>query len=180
LVATSLGGVLAQRQVRSLCPSCRKQEGKKWRAVGCADCEGTGYKGTVAVFEFLPITDEVRRLIAEKAPLSQIEEAAKKAGFQPMAIHAKTKLERGETDEREIDSTFRRPLADEKPAKTKAFIVPEVEAVAVEAKATKKRSSVEDKEAEEFAEKVRKERDEMNAFFSKQSYEIGDGFGNAA
>jgi hypothetical protein len=133
----------------------------------------------VPVFEFLPITDEVRALIGGRAPLAQIEEAAKKAGFQPMDVHAKTKVDRGETDVREVDSTFRRPVADERPAQAQSFVVPEIEPVAVEAKASKKEAVV-DEAAEEFAKQVRKERDEMNAFFNKQSYEIGDGFGTAA
>lgn len=182
LAATALSGVLAQRQVRALCPSCRKQEGKVWKSVGCGDCEGTGYKGTVDVFEFMPMTPDVRKLIAQKAPITEIEAVAKKAGYRPMVEHAATKLERGETDQREIDSTFRRPLEDDRPTSTPGFAIPEVplakEPEPVKAAPANHRD---EKEAEDFIEAVRKEREEMNAYFNKQSYEIGGGgFENAA
>ncbi len=182
LAATALSGVLAQRQVRALCPSCRKQEGKVWKSVGCGDCEGTGYKGTVDVFEFLPVNNDLRKLIAAKAPIAEIEAAAKKAGYRPMAEHAATKLERGETDQREIDSTFKRPVADERGTQ-QTFAIPEITIVkpAEPVKAAAPSSPVPDPEAEDFIEQVRKEREAMNAYFSKQSYEIGGGgFENAA
>jgi type II secretory ATPase GspE/PulE/Tfp pilus assembly ATPase PilB-like protein len=181
LAAAALGGVLAQREVRALCPSCRKKDGSQWKSVGCGDCEGTGYKGTIAVFEFLPINDEVRKLIAEKAPLNKIEDAAKKAGFQPMSVQAKTKLERGETDSREIDSTFSRPVADDKTAAPQ-LVIPEVPEAIVEAVpvAAKKRSApVEDIETEAYRAEIERERKELDAYFSKESYEA-TGFDQAA
>lgn len=186
LAAASLAGVLAQRQVRTLCPSCRKKDGAGYKSVGCGECEGTGYKGTSDVFEFLPINDEVRKLIADKAPLNKIEEAAKKAGFQPMSVHAKTKLDRGETDARELDSTFRRPVADDK-GESKGFdlpvieTAPKVEATAAIAKSKPKSTTasddVDDIESRAYRAEIERERKELDAYFTQQSY---DGSGQEA
>jgi Tfp pilus assembly pilus retraction ATPase PilT len=174
LVAASLSGVLAQRQVRTLCKSCRKKDGDKYRAAGCAECEGTGYSGTVDVHEFVPMTDEIRKLIAEKAPLHKIEERASAAGFQPMDAHARTLLEKGETDEREIENTFRRPVADAAGPRPLKIVVSE--AAKSEAKAVKAlRKEPSDMVAEEYEESVRKEREEMESLFHKQSYELEPG-----
>lgn len=179
LAAASLCGVLAQRQIRTLCPSCKKKDGSGFKSVGCGECEGTGYKGTSDVFEFLPINDEVRKLIADKAPLNKIEEAAKKAGFQPMAVHAKTKLDRGETDARELDGTFRRPVADAK-AESKGFDLPVIEpAPQVEVAATVAKSKpaatsaddVDDIESRAYRAEIERERKELDAYFTQQSYD---------
>ena len=173
LAAASLTGVLAVRQVRTLCPSCKKKDGKEYKSVGCGECEGTGYKGTTPVFEFLPVNDEVRKLIAERAPLNKIEEAAKKAGYQPMEVHAKSKLERGETDGREIESTFRRPVADKEPKDKPTLVIPEIELPAkpVAVAAASREESDEDIESLAYRMEIERERKELDAYFSKQSYE---------
>jgi type II secretory ATPase GspE/PulE/Tfp pilus assembly ATPase PilB-like protein len=176
LAAASLCGVLAQRQVRTLCPSCKKKDGSGFKSAGCGECEGTGYKGTTDVYEFLPINDEVRKLIAEKAPLNKIEDAAKKAGFQAMAVHAKTKLDRGETDARELDSTFRRPVADDK-SESKGFDLPVIEPsakseVAVPVAASRaKIGETEDIESLAYRAEIERERKELDAYFTQQSYD---------
>jgi general secretion pathway protein E len=187
LAAASLCGVLAQRQVRALCPSCKKKDGAQWKSSGCGDCEGTGYKGTVDVFEFIPINDEVRKLIADKAPLNKIEDAAKKAGYQPMAVHAKTKLERGETDARELDSTFRRPVADAPAEAAPGFVLPEIDTTAkkeapipVAAVTRAKKEPVEDIESIAYRAEIERERKELDAYFSKESFELSDGQQEAA
>lgn len=78
LLASTLRAVIAQRLVRRLCPSCRKpvQADKSvsallgfdpgtvvWQAEGCEQCNGTGYKGRIGVFEAVRIDDTIRRLI---------------------------------------------------------------------------------------------------------------------
>ena len=179
LVAASLTGVLTQRQVRALCPSCKKKDGSKMKSVGCADCEVTGYKGTISVFEFLPVNEDVRKLIAEKAPFAKIEEAAKKAGYQPLEVQAKVKLDRGETDAREIDGAFGRPTVDEKAEGPQTFKVEEPApaakaAVPVAAKAKADKAEGEDIEAVAYRLEIERERKELDAFFSKESFEVGD------
>ena len=84
LVASSLEMVAAQRLVRLICPKCKAElpqsrSGKLraefgeevpdvlYRGTGCRNCQGTGYRGRQGVFEMMPITDEIRALILERA-----------------------------------------------------------------------------------------------------------------
>jgi type II secretory ATPase GspE/PulE/Tfp pilus assembly ATPase PilB-like protein len=92
LLAERLVGVLAQRLVRKICPNCREARtlslrelmaagvGDKdirsakraasftvYRGRGCGQCLATGYEGVGAIFEVLFVTENIRRLIAEKA-----------------------------------------------------------------------------------------------------------------
>ncbi|HXH61401.1 MAG TPA: hypothetical protein VNI20_08580, partial [Fimbriimonadaceae bacterium] len=112
-------------------------------------------------------------LIATRAPVSEIEAAAKKAGFKPMTEHAAMKLERGETDEREISNVFSRPIAQEPLDANLEGMVPETEAK-VEAAAVEKTEA--ESARDEYAEEIKKERDEMNAFLKMQSYEYDTGY----
>lgn len=78
LLASTLRAVIAQRLVRRLCPSCRvpvQAAGSVnallgfepgtviYQALGCADCNNSGYKGRMGVFEAIRIDDTIRRLI---------------------------------------------------------------------------------------------------------------------
>jgi general secretion pathway protein E len=78
LLASTLRAVIAQRLVRRLCPHCREpvQAEKSvsallgfdpgtvvWQARGCSECNGTGYKGRIGVFEAVRVDDTIRRLI---------------------------------------------------------------------------------------------------------------------
>lgn len=99
-LSTALVGVAAQRLVDGICVECREphyataeeiaelglpseEVGRRLlgRSRGCAACDGTGYRGRVGVFEVLPLTDEVRRLIAGGAPAHEIEHAGIAAGM---------------------------------------------------------------------------------------------------
>ena len=103
LVASTLTGVIAQRLVRRLCDKCKEQyfptyqEARKvlkdeaeieefmktpiYRPVGCEECDFTGYKGRMGVYEIMPITKEIKKLIAEGAHDLDIEEEAVKEGM---------------------------------------------------------------------------------------------------
>jgi len=77
LLASSLIGVLAQRLVRVLCPHCKiphkassmestflgLKDAQTFTAVGCAQCNNTGYKGRTGIYELLTIDDKVRQMI---------------------------------------------------------------------------------------------------------------------
>jgi general secretion pathway protein E len=78
LLASTLRGVIAQRLVRRLCPTCRtpvQATGSVsallgfdsgtviYEAKGCPECNGTGYKGRIGVFEAVRVDDTIRRLI---------------------------------------------------------------------------------------------------------------------
>lgn len=125
MVAPSLIGVMAQRLVRKLCPHCKErylasqefleanfsdaagQEVPLYRAKGCTQCGHTGYAGRIAVHEVFLITPEIRHLIAHNAPLSEIEDAAYRAGFKTLRYDALKKVLRGLTSIEEMErATF--------------------------------------------------------------------------
>ena len=106
LVASTLTGVIAQRLVRRLCDKCKEQylptleEAKKvlkdpkqieefmrtpiYRSVGCEACDFTGYVGRLGVYEIMPITKNIKTLIAQGAHDLQIEEQAIKEGLNTL------------------------------------------------------------------------------------------------
>ncbi|HYZ64614.1 MAG TPA: ATPase, T2SS/T4P/T4SS family [Acetobacteraceae bacterium] len=100
LLTAVLRGVLAQRLVRRLCLQCRRPEpaapelvarfGLKGSApvlfhpVGCPSCRGTGYRGRLAIAEFLQPTPAIERLIFARAEHAAIEREAIASGMVPM------------------------------------------------------------------------------------------------
>jgi len=100
LVTSSLLGVLAQRLVRRLCPTCGGPD--RADTPHCETCMGIGYKGRLAVHELMLMTDSLRRLTAERADGVTIHEAAVASGFEPMKTDALEKARQGLTDEAEV------------------------------------------------------------------------------
>jgi len=101
LVASSLELVAAQRLVRLICPKCkaelpqadtdklRAEFGEKipktlYRGTGCRNCQGTGYRGRQGVFEMMPVNDEIRALILERASSREIRRAATREGMSSL------------------------------------------------------------------------------------------------
>jgi CheY-like chemotaxis protein len=95
-IATAVRGVVAQRLMRRLCPSCKEvwvesipPKMHRWipsgtplyRAVGCAECAQTGYRGRFSIVEILKVTAEVERRIGASATADKIAEAARAAGM---------------------------------------------------------------------------------------------------
>jgi general secretion pathway protein E len=70
---------------------------------GCGHCRGTGYKGRRAVAELLKLDDGLRDLIAARAPMSQIKEAARARGMKPLRAVALAAVCRGETTFEELE-----------------------------------------------------------------------------
>jgi len=120
LISSSLLGVLAQRLVRVLCKKCRKPykpAGKLlqemnahgdrgaeviYESVGCPECNFTGYKGRVGVFEFLLVNETIRRLILEKSSSNIIKEAARRHGMITLREDGWEKVKAGLTTVSEI------------------------------------------------------------------------------
>lgn len=122
LLASTLRAVIAQRLVRRLCPHCRAK-GKAdtsvaallgipvgtvvYRPVGCEQCNGTGYKGRVGVFEAIRIDETLRRLINEGGDETLIAAHA----FQTapnLAASARELVRSGETSPEEAIRISRR------------------------------------------------------------------------
>jgi general secretion pathway protein E len=98
LVASTVTGVLAQRLVRILCKSCRQPtetplaivsadrlaNSQTYRAVGCTDCGGTGYRGRTVISELLVFNDELRQAILRHGEAVRLRTIAIRAGMEPL------------------------------------------------------------------------------------------------
>jgi type IV pilus assembly protein PilB len=117
-----LNCVLAQRLVRIVCTHCKrptrigaallKESGLDpdlershtfYEGVGCIECNGTGYKGRMAICELLDLTDRIRELILEKRPTSEIKKAARDEGMRFLRESAVERVMEGVTTLREIN-----------------------------------------------------------------------------
>ncbi len=114
LAASSILGIISQRLVRLLCQKCKEayepapelleqlgipsREGIVfYRAFGCPDCKGTGYKGREAIFEVMEINDELKELIISKSSAAHIRETALKYGFRTLREAGISKVIQGKT-----------------------------------------------------------------------------------
>ena len=119
MVATSLIGVVAQRLVKVLCPRCRRPRMSNdeenqlmhipasvqiYDAVGCPECNGTGYKGRTAIHEIIHCSSGISTLIAEGAGKEQLETAAKKNGTKLLRDNVSELVQAGKTS---IDELIR-------------------------------------------------------------------------
>lgn len=121
LTAGTILGVLAQRLVRKLCPHCKVQtqiNEQEWEhltfdyimdmpetvycAVGCEACRNTGYKGRVGIYEFMPVSTEVKHLISAHATLNELRAQTKKEGVEPLRIAGARKVIEGVTTLEEV------------------------------------------------------------------------------
>ncbi|MGO8914483.1 MAG: type II secretion system ATPase GspE [Stellaceae bacterium] len=102
LVTSTITGVLAQRLVRKLCETCREpyaalpelvaqlrladpgSEVVLHRPRGCEACRGSGYRGRIAVLEFLAMSDAIRRLVLRHAEAGEIHRAGAGQGMRSM------------------------------------------------------------------------------------------------
>ena len=125
LTASSLVGVLAQRLVRKLCPKCKEEvtmtraEMLKilpdfpvdqypeetftiYKPKGCLTCNNTGYKGREAVFEFLTVTEEMKKLILDRANGADIKALAISQGMHTLKDEGIYKVMHGRTSIEEL------------------------------------------------------------------------------
>ncbi len=115
LLASSLSLVMGQRLVRLNCPHCIREVAISEAALaqvgldvssfghtqlkgkGCEKCLQTGFRGRRGIFEFLPVDEEVRALIMEKASVDRIKAKAKDGGFRTMLEHGLSLVREGKT-----------------------------------------------------------------------------------
>lgn len=125
LVAATLRGILAQRLVRLLCNECKEAYAPNYsersilgnskietvyRSRGCQKCSDTGYKRRMAIFEYMPITENILKLIYERTSSFAIRHAARQNGMITLAEFAKQAVINGMTSVAEIQ---RAVLSDE-------------------------------------------------------------------
>ena len=102
LVGSCLNLVMAQRLVRRICGKCREEykptkeelaliglkpqsvKGNLYRGKGCTECRNTGYRGRIAIFEMIPMSREMRKLVYDSANEDEIRQAALKGGMESL------------------------------------------------------------------------------------------------
>jgi type IV pilus assembly protein PilB len=76
-----------------------------FKGKGCDRCSNTGFKGRVALYEVLPIKEEVRELILQGASASEIKREGMRLGMKTLRQAALTKLKEGMTTVEEVMKT---------------------------------------------------------------------------
>jgi type IV pilus assembly protein PilB len=121
VIAGALIGVVAQRLVRRLCVNCRRQytppaetlralniaENEAaaipfYKSVGCDQCNHTGYRGRIGIYEVMRITDKLRRAISARASEAQVRDAAVASGMITMGEDGLAKVKSGITTPEEL------------------------------------------------------------------------------
>lgn len=120
LVGSCLNLVMAQRLVRKLCEKCKEEyapsveelaligltkkdvKGKLFKVKGCADCRNTGYRGRTAIFEMIPMTRELRKLVFDNANEDEIRQAAIKNGMVTLREAGNERVLDGTTSVEEV------------------------------------------------------------------------------
>ncbi len=117
LVSSSIALVVAQRLVRMICPYCRQEtaapasdiltqigfteDDRKglqfFRGKGCDECAETGYRGRLALYEVLQVTDGLQDLIVGRAHAREIRQKAVEAGMRTLRASGREKVRRGQT-----------------------------------------------------------------------------------
>ena len=121
LVSSALTLILAQRLGRKICKDCKQPydadedtlvpyghvlqglgKVQLFKGKGCAACSFTGMKGRVAVYEVMPITEELRDLMLRNAPTADIREMALSQGMKTLRQNALQKVLEGVTTVEEV------------------------------------------------------------------------------
>ncbi|MFA5123504.1 GspE/PulE family protein [Zavarzinia sp.] len=124
LIASTVNAVMAQRLVRRLCPACRapdpagaaafavmRPEGpppsRPHRPVGCHACNGSGFKGRIAIAELLPVSEAIGHAVLARAEAGEIRRLALAEGMRAMLDDGLDKAAAGETTVDEVLSVTR-------------------------------------------------------------------------
>jgi type IV pilus assembly protein PilB len=121
LVSSAVNLILAQRLARKVCPECKVEEDippeallalgvteedlgtfKCYRGRGCMACSNTGYRGRIALYEVMPMTDAIRELVLVGASASEIKTEAIREGMLTLRQSGIHKLKEGITSVEEV------------------------------------------------------------------------------
>ena len=119
LLSSTVRGVLAQRLVRTICPSCKTEENSAehkgelmslgvtpdfqlYKGTGCERCAFTGFRGRAGIFELLIIDDDVRNMIMTGSDAKQLREKGKKGGMKSLLEDGIAKVRLGMTTLSEV------------------------------------------------------------------------------
>jgi len=121
LVSSAIQAIMAQRLVRTICPSCKRPKDYKphelawiglreeevqgvtfYEGAGCKDCNHTGYKGRLGIFEMMEMTGELRELAFRKASTNKVRDEAIVSGMRTLREDGVRKVIAGLTTIEEI------------------------------------------------------------------------------
>jgi len=121
LISATVVGIMAQRLIRTLCPHCKREvdtDEEAWKQlvtpfksrvppkvfepVGCLECRDTGYLGRMGVYELLPLSQALKKLVAANAELADIRRQAIKEGMKPLRLAGAQKVAAGLTTIEEV------------------------------------------------------------------------------
>jgi type IV pilus assembly protein PilB len=121
LISASVLLILAQRLCRKICEECKEVEEtpepalldigfkkeeigsfKCYRGKGCSACGDSGYKGRIALYEVMPIKDDIKEMIIKGATSLDLKKAAINAGMMTLRMSGLTKIKEGVTSIEEV------------------------------------------------------------------------------
>ena len=119
LIADSMVGVIAQRLVRRLCPSCRRkrlateeekmmlkrskaEETVIYEPTGCSRCDNTGYKGRIGVYEIMEVSPKLKSIIGKGKDAEEIKNQALEEGMYTLRMSATELVLNGTTSYSEM------------------------------------------------------------------------------
>jgi type IV pilus assembly protein PilB len=121
LITASVNLVLAQRLARKICSDCKAEiqverqalvdlgftaeqmnGAKLMKGAGCRTCNGTGYKGRVALYEVMRFTDQLKEMVLQGASTAELKAAAIKQGMSTLRMSGIRKVLSGMTSTEEI------------------------------------------------------------------------------
>ncbi|MFA0809895.1 GspE/PulE family protein [Microbulbifer epialgicus] len=121
LLKSTVLGVMAQRLVRTLCPSCKREDKieesdwqslvRPWKAPlpekiyapdGCLECRNTGYLGRQGIYEILPFTESVQSLVTPDCDLQLLRRQAMREGMNSLRLSGAKKVAAGVTTVAEV------------------------------------------------------------------------------
>ena len=96
-----IDGKLASIDHPSLAPADTKAL-KCYRGKGCSVCNGSGYKGRIALYEVMPVGPEIKELVLEGASADEIKRTAVKLGMRTLRMSGVNKIKEGTTSVEEV------------------------------------------------------------------------------
>lgn len=121
LVSASVVLILAQRLCRKICEQCKEEEKvpvsslvdigfpqeeadaiRIMKGKGCQACGGTGYKGRIALYEVMPVKEDLKEMIVKGATATELKRAAIKSGMKSLRMSGLTKIREGVTSIEEV------------------------------------------------------------------------------
>ena len=145
-IAASLRGVVAQRLMRKLCPTCKEvwmeappERMRRWipsgtplyRHAGCPDCAMTGYRGRFSILEILTMNPELERRIAAGEAADRIADAARRGGMKTLWDSGLAHVMRGESTLDELTRVVDIPDEAEAPPPADSRVSPSTGKVGV-------------------------------------------------